>query len=206
MAWPDLYITGSGEFVNEATQLNNNWVNIDQGFTTLVGEGINSPGGTVLGGTPVAGMEWVSTEGDHYTYNGSAWIPDEVETWGAWQSMNTEAPYVSRPADPLRIRVSSLKNVEMTGALQPNADPTVGFPTTGYQLVHQHQFGAGYLPEITSVFPAAMQQVTTGFAHGQIYVTVNSLPSQLAIYVLPQGTRDTANNFILFDQVRYKAA
>lgn len=207
MAWPPgLVRIGSGgtSLVDEQNQINVNWDTIDTSFSSLVVPGATTPS---VAGTPTYGTEWVSDNGTYFVYTEDGWVTPTFEIWGAWQTLPiTQSPYVSRTADPTQIRISNLGNVEMKGAIQADTNPAIGFPDTGYQLVHQGLFGSPYLPGVTEVFPAAMQDVGSGFVNGQIYLTVLGPPYTLAIFVLPQGTRDTTTNFIVLDQVRYQGS
>lgn len=201
MAWPTgLVRTNGSDVVNELTALNGNWDLVDVGYSSLYLPSGFTPS---VPGTPSWGTEWVSGDGQYEAYTEDGWVSPQSEHWGSWQNVTITSPYFSRTGDPIQLRVSLLGNVEMKGAVQANSDPTIGFPDTGYQLVNSGQFGTGYLPQVTEVFPAGMQPVSSGFSGGQIYLTVSGSPSKLAIYVLPQGTRDPSTNYITFDQVRY---
>lgn len=204
MAWPPGIVrTNAITNVNEVTQLNNNWDTIDTAYTSLIGVGSHSPS---VAGTPSFGTEWVSDSGDYYGYTEDGWVSPPFEVWGSWNNLAITLPYVSRPADPAQYRISNLGNVEMKGAIQADTNPAIGFPDTGYQLVHSGILGSPFLPSVTEIFPAAMQDVGSGFVSGEIYLTVLGPPLFLAIFVLPQGTRDLTTNFILLDQVRYQGS
>lgn len=199
--FPDLTNPVASDLVNVGTQLNTNFDNIDAGFTGLSSAtGITTP--------PVAGAqgaEWVNEDGLYKYQNGSGWQNPSEETWGSWTNLTFNAPYVGH-TNAAAIRISSLKNVEMRGAVkyQTTTDP---FPDAGYQLIHSGQF-QNILPELTEVFPSSAQQVSTGYSWGYLYFTTIGSPLTLAIYAVQQGTRNASgtNNFLDFSNVRFKSA
>jgi len=198
---PNLHRTLASDFVDEDVSLNNNWDIIDASFTSLY----SATGGSPVVTGPVAGTEFMSSDGNLWVYDGSAWVSAPQETWGAWTNLNATAPYVVKSGFGAQIRVSNLKNVEMRGGFQNTASGTP-FPDAGYQVLSSNQFNSTYLPEMFSVFPAAtMPQSSTVGQWSQGYITIDTTGGFLAIRGTWEGTRPATGGSISIDQVRYKA-
>lgn len=199
MTFPGFNRVSAASLVDRLAAINNNWDLADAAFTSLkTGAGTNP-----AVANPTMGTEWVNSDGDLRVYNGSSWIqPDTTETWGAWQTMTLQAPFIAG-ITPCQLRISNFKNVEVGGTVQISG---AGFPATpDYVLINAGQFGAGYLPEMTTVIPIPGNIPGTGFTNGQAYLTVAGSPLTLQLYVLYQGVKAVGNSLRL-DGIKYKAA
>lgn len=204
------YVTDppNDEFVNEETQLNDNWEELD---TKL--QGWNQKPSNIVAPIPV-GTEALDPQhpGDEYriaVYNGTDWVRslNHVLSWEAWQNLSLRAPAVERTGFTPRIRVNQWKReIMLSGGVQFNAalDP---WPTgSDVEITSDTAIQSSLAPAPGGriCYQAATAQVTGAntFASAVIAVNVEASPARVSIKVRYQGDAG-GGNFVMLDGLKW---
>lgn len=204
------YVTDppNDETVDEVTQLNDNWSELD---TKL--QGWNQKPSNIVAPIPV-GTEALDPEhpGDEYriaVYNGTNWVRslNHILTWEAWQDLDIRSPVVSRPGFPPRIRVNQWKReIMLSGGVLFNAaaDP---WPTGSDVEITSDtaiQSSLAPVPGGRICYQAATSQVTAAnsFASAVIAVNIETTPARTSIKIRHQGDAG-GGNFAMLDGLKW---
>lgn len=156
-------------FVNEVTQINNNWDEIDNKLT-------QQSNGTPP--VPDTGQEWISG-GRFLAWNGTAVRnPDDIDSgWSSWFALTLSANVVVRPGFTPRWRNNSIiRRVELDGGIQKDAGASV--------------WPAGTLQTITA--PGTFN-IVSGFA------PIGGLTYQSSAAALPSGGNQASSGWHTID-------
>lgn len=197
------------ETVNEATQLNDNWSELD-----IKLQGWNQKPSNIVAPIPV-GTEALDPQhpGDEYriaVYNGTDWIRslNHITTWDAWANLSLRAPAVERPGFTPRIRVNQWKRqVMLSGGVLFNAaaDP---WPTgSDVEITADAAIGTNRapVPGGLSYYQAATSGIVaaSGFASALIRVASEvGPPARTSIKIRFQGDSG-GGNFVMLDGLKW---
>lgn len=204
MVYLSLTDTVAGDTVNESTQLNANWDQIDTKINALVVSSTNLPGAAVV--SPEEGIESVNPnktdDFDYFVhlgvYDGAAWRQQTLETWGAWQTITLTAPFVERSGFTPKLRISNTGIVEFRGGVINTAGASA-WPT-GLQVINSGQFAdATYHPD-QATHKLIAASVASTWAYGRARVDSNGGFMRLSVqFVGATG----GGNFLQLEGLHY---
>lgn len=142
--------------VNEVTQINNNWDNIEAQLLAV------SAGTGALTGAE-QGQEWISPAGRFRTWDGAAnKDPIDIDAqWSAWTALTLAATVAARPSFTPRWRNNSLlRRVELDGCILKDSIASA-WPAPGV-LVVVSATGAGQIP--AALAPLSQPMITISAA------------------------------------------
>lgn len=198
------YVTNppSDELVDETTQLNNNWSEVDNKLdpynkqpTTLVSPPI---------GTEALYPSGVSGD-DSYrmaVWNGTTWsrVVNYSTVWGAWTSLGIRSPRNEHPSYPCRYRVDEVnRRVVLQGAVRYDGS-SGAWPNSNVEITTDTALSLTYEP-VGAI--AIKQQATSsvvsagGFNSAVVYVQKLTGPDRLAVNARWQGNSGGGNYVVL---------
>lgn len=202
------YITPppNDEFVNEVTQLNDNWDKIDLRLSWLQGKPVAAPPDA---DRPLGLQAFVSSR--QAVWNGTAWRnPTGIEVYGAWVEINYTAPYQAVAGFPVQYRINATTSyVQMRGRIQNGATGTP-FGKTAWIPVGTINYSANTDPMYgASIHTVGTNAVTGGspagseVAAGRVRLRRNGTnPVVVEVNYMGQDGAAT-NQYVAFDTVEY---
>lgn len=204
------YVTDppNDETVNEETQLNDNWEELDAKL-----QGWNQKPSNITGPIPV-GTEALDPQhpGDEYriaVWDGANWVRslNHVTSWGAWANLSLRAPAVERAGFTPRIRINQwTRRIQLSGGVLFNAaaDP---WPTgSDVEITADAAIASSFAPAPGGLmfYQAATSQVTgaSQIATALIRVSTEAAPARTSIKVRFQGDAG-GGNFVMLDQLKW---
>lgn len=185
--------------VNEVTQLNNNWNDLDTKLQPYL-----------IGGTLTlaeAGQEYFDANFRYTVWDGVSVsrVPEDIDAaWSAWTALPMLSPRAIRPSFTPRWRSNSaLRMVELSGGVQFNAAADVWTMGSAFQL---NQLASGSPPSSLqpigglhrSQCAAALTAGTSVVAAGRISCEVDTGFVKISAQYMGSGG---GGNFLMLDQV-----
>lgn len=190
------------EFVNEATQLNANWNDLEtklswfQAFGTIT-TGILDPGFEAL----ISGRQAV--------WNGTAMRnPSSIPgTWSPWATLSPVSPYVLRTGFPIKWRSNNtLRKVELTGGFL-NTVSASAFPHTAYATLINAGISSAFKPVGGTHFQhsatAAITSATVGVDVATARIRVTQTSTNPCVIDCHYLGADGGGNFVMLDGVEW---
>lgn len=212
MAYFDFnYVTDppNDETVDEVTQLNDNWDELDLKLTPFNQSPADFTGITIPVGTEAFDPDVSHDDFDRIAvWTGSIWARsiNHASVWTGWQSVQLRSPVVERPNFPVMANVNAVaRRVVLMGGVLVD-DVASAWPTnTSIEITSDTAIQANLAPVGgTSVQQGATGQITTanGFASANILIASESSPDRVAIRVRYQGDAG-GGNFIMLDGISW---
>jgi hypothetical protein len=209
------YVTNppADELVNEVTQLNNNWSEIELKTAPFNQMPANFAGVPIPGGIPLGTEAFDPDPADAdpnriAVWNGTIWARsiNHQSAWGAWQTLGLRAPIVARPGFPPKAKIDAIaRHVVLTGGVQLNAtaDP---MGTTTYEITDDVSIQNTLAPANggqSRQFGAAAALTGAGtFSNAMVLIDNKTGPNRTAISVRWQGDAG-GGNFVMLDGVEW---
>jgi hypothetical protein len=198
------------ELVDEVTQLNENWEEVDRKISAFNSQPADFTGITVPIGTEAFDPEHPGESYRVAVWNGTTWIRslNHISAWASWQNIGLRAPVIARATGyEVKARVDVVaRRIVLMGGVQLNATADPWSTSTTYEITSdtaiQHSFGP---VSGVSYQQAATGQITTagGFASAAVRIEkVAGPPARTAIYVRYQGDAG-GGNFIMLDGIEW---
>lgn len=188
------------EFVNEETQLNANWTELDKGLSWL----------QFFGATPPlnVGIETITSVNRHSVWNGTAQrVPYSIPSgWTAWTTLTPVAPYVVRGGFPFKWRRNAgLRKVQVTGGIL-NTVAASPFPHTSFVTICNAGISSSFAPmgglHMQHSATAAITGAGIGIdcATARLQVRLSGATAWIEAHYMGQ---DGGGNFLQFDGLEW---
>lgn len=189
------------ELVNEITQLNDNWDELELKLNYFQGTG-PVPSSFEIGSEVYANNR-------HMVWTGTAWSsPVSIgQSWTVWNGIDAQAPFTVRPGLPFKYRSQpNVRKVQLTGGMV-NTGSANPWPKGVWNVINSTQIPAAFAPvggvhiqhSATSALPGA--PVGSDVAAARIRVTGNgSAPVLVEVHWMGA---DGGGNFVQVDGVEW---
>lgn len=189
------------EFVDEATQMNTNWDNVDTRLNQFQQEETNTIADTIPVGTEALHTLRIPV------WNGTGWVFESSIPlgWQPWIDLPLWDPVVERPGFTPKYRVNTtIGKVMLSGGCRSDVDAG-SWPKLWYSLTLDDLTGIPpeYKPVHNCIQPTAtgIGTVEGEFAFAHISIEDGS-PNSVQIRALYQGD-DVGGNFVMLDGVSW---
>jgi hypothetical protein len=196
------------ETVDEVTQLNNNWEEVETKLLPFNQQPADFTGITIPKGTmamrPDDGSDRMAV------WNGIEWSGsvNPANVWEAWQPVSLRAPVIARTGYTLEAKIDTLsRRIVLMGGVQLNATADAWNTATTYEITTDTAIQSSLAPanvDGVSIQQGATGAVTTasGFASAVIWIQRRTVPDRTAISVRYQGDAG-GGNFIMLDGIEW---
>lgn len=198
------YITDppNDELVNEQTQLNDNWLEID---TKL--DPFNKQPNTII--SPPIGTEALYPDGVDdddseriAVWNGTQWVrtANYSTVWTPWAPLAIRSPRNEHPSYPCMYRVDEVgKRVVLQGAVRYDG-ASGAWPNSNVEITTDTALDLAYEPVDTIAIKQQAVSATTaasGFNSAVLYVQKLTVPDRIAVNARWQGNSGGGNYIVL---------
>lgn len=200
------YVTDppNDELVNVQTQLNDNWMELDEKLTIYNQEPGDFGTNTIPIGAEIFDPDTVHGNTERIAaWNGSEWIRslNHASAWTGWQAVGVRAPAVNRASLPVLANVNPIaRRVILRGGITFDAAASAWPTNTNVEITDDTAIQADLAPVHGLCVRQGATGVNTTFAGAVVLIEPKTTPNRVAISVRYQGDSG-GGNFVMLDGI-----